>query len=280
MEAQTKIMKKYSIFHIPVLSFFSKELYREVGLHWKGVNFLYLFLLLAVCLTPTTIKMYIGFTNFVDNEAPAFIEQVPEITINDGKVSINEPQPYYIKDPDNGDILAIIDTTGQITSLKDSDALCLLTSDKLITRKSKFENRTYDLSNVKTFAVDSERITGWLHIARKFLVVVVYPLALLSSYVFRIVQALIYAAFGLLFASWCKVTLSYPTLLRLAVVAMTPSLLVKTIFGIAGIHLSCITSLIFLIMTLAYLYFAVQSISEIIPISQEAEDPEEMSPFH
>jgi len=277
METHTKIMKKYTIFHIPALSFFSKDLYRDVGLHWKGVNFLYLFLLLAICLLPTTIKMYIGFTNFVNNQAPAVVEQVPEITINNGKVSINEPQPYYIKDPENGDILAIIDTTGQITSLEDTDALCLLTGNKLITRKSEFENRTYDLSNVKAFVVDSERITGWLHIARKFLVIVVYPLALLGSYLFRIVQALIYAAIGLLFASWCKVTLTYATLLRLAVVAMTPCLLAKTIFGIADIHLPCLTSLIFIIITLAYVYFGVKANSEIIPISKEAINPEDMT---
>ncbi|TKJ38924.1 MAG: hypothetical protein CEE38_04300 [Planctomycetes bacterium B3_Pla] len=87
MEVHTKT---YSIFHIPVFSFFSKELYRDVGMHWKGVNFLYLLLLLAICLLPTTIKMYIGFANFANNEAPAIIEQIPEITINNGKVSINE----------------------------------------------------------------------------------------------------------------------------------------------------------------------------------------------
>jgi hypothetical protein len=45
MDAHTK---KYSIFHIPVFSFFSRELYRDVGMHWKGVNFLYLLLLLAI----------------------------------------------------------------------------------------------------------------------------------------------------------------------------------------------------------------------------------------
>ena len=277
METHTKTTKKYSIYHIPVLSFFSKELYRDVGLRWKGVNFLYLFLLLAVCLTPTTVKMYIGFANFVNNEAPPVIEQVPEITIDNGKVSINEPQPYYIKDPENGDILAIIDTTGQITSLKDTDAICLLTDNKLITKKSKFESRAYDLSNIEELFVDSERITGWLNIARKFLIVAVYPLALLGSYLSKIVKALIYAAIGLLFASWCKVKLSYAALLRLAVAAMTPCLLAKTIFGIAGIRLPCFTSLIFLVITLAYLYFAVKSNSEIIPIPQEAKGPEEMT---
>jgi len=92
---------------------------------------------------------------------------------------------------------------------------------------------------------------------------------------FRIVQALIYAAVGLLFALWCKVTLSYATLLRLAVVAMTPCLLAKTIFGIADIHLPYAT-LIFLVITLAYLFFAVKANSEIILIQEEAKDPEEM----
>ena len=275
MEANRKIMKKYSIFHIPVLSFFSEELYRDVGLYWKGVNFSYLFLLLAICLIPTTINTYIVFANFVNNEAPTVIEQVPEITITDGKVSISEPQPYYIKDPENGDILAIIDTTGQIKSLEDTDAFCLLTENSLIIKKSKFENRTYDLSNVKAFVVDSERITGWLQIGRKFLAVVIYPFALLGSYLFRIVQALIYAAVGLLFALWCKVTLSYATLLRLAVVAMTPCMLAKTIFGIADIHLPYAT-LIFLVITLAYLFFAVKANSEIILIQKETGDPEEM----
>ncbi len=268
-------MRRYSIFHVPALSFFSKELYIDVGQNWKGVNFLYLLLLLAVCLIPAMINLHRGISNFVNNEAPAVVNQVPEITITDGQVSIKETQPYYIKDPDSDEPLAIIDTTGQIESLEDTDAFFLLTGNKVIIKESKFENRSYDLSNVKAFAVDSERITGWLHIGRKYLAVVIYPFALLGSYLFRIVQALIYAAVGLLFALWCKVTLSYATLLRLAVVAMTPCLLAKTIFGIADIHLPYAT-LIFLVITLAYLFFAVKANSEIILIQEEAKDPEEM----
>ncbi len=275
MEAHIKIMKKFSIIHIPVLSFFSKELYIDVGQNWKGVNFSYLLLLLAICWIPTMIKIHVDFSNFVNNETPAIVNQVPEITITDGQVSIKETQPYYIKDPDSDEPLAIIDTTGQIESLEGTDAFFLLTGNKVIIKEGEFENRTYDLSNVKAFAVDSDRITGWLGIVRKFLTVVIYPFALLGSYLFRIVQALIYAAIGLLFALWCQVTLSYATLLRLAVVAMTPCLLAKTIFGLADIHLSYAT-LIFLVITLAYLFFAVKANSEIILIQEEAKDPEEM----
>ncbi len=253
-------MRRYSIFHVPALSFFSKELYIDVGQNWKGVNFLYLLLLLAVCLIPRTINLHRGISNFVNNEAPAIVNQVPEITITDGQVSIKETQPYYIKDPDSDELLAIIDTTGQIESIEDTDAFCLLTGNKVIIKKSKFENRTYDLSNVKAFAVDSERITGWLHIGRKFLAVVLYPFALLSSYVYRIVQVLIYAAIGLLFASFCKTTLSYAALIRLSVVAVTPCIIVGTILGLAD---TSIPYFLYLVAALVYLFFAVKSISGI-----------------
>jgi hypothetical protein len=171
-------MRRYSIFHAPVLSFFSKKLYIDVSQNWKGVNFLYLLLLLAVCLIPTTISLHRGISNFVNNEAPAIVNQVPEITITDGQVSIKETQPYYIKDPKSGEPLAIIDTTGQTESLKDTNAVCLLTVNKLIIEKSEFENRTYDLSNVKAFAMNGEQITDWLQIGGKFLAIAIYPFAI------------------------------------------------------------------------------------------------------
>ena len=259
-------MRRYSIFHVPALSFFSKKLYIDVGQNWKGANFLYLLLLLAICLIPTMINLHRGISNFVNNEAPAIVNQVPEITITDGQVSIKETQPYYIKDPDSDEPLAIIDTTGQIESLEDTDAFCLLTGNKVITKKSEFENRTYDLSNVKAFVVDSERITGWLQIGRKFLAVVIYPFVLLGYYMYRIVQALIYAAIGLLFASFCKTTLSYTALIRLAVVAVTPCIIVGTILGLTD---TSIPPFLYLVAALVYLFFAVKSISGIPEVHED-----------
>ena len=258
-------MRRYSIFHVPALSFFSKKLYIDVGQNWKGVNFLYLLLLLTVCLIPTMINLHRGMSNFVNNEAPAIINQIPEITITDGRVSIKEAQPYYIIDADSNKPLAIIDTTGRIDSLKETDALCLLTGNKVIMKKSNFENRTYDLSQIESFAINGEQITGWLQIGKKFLAVVIYPFALLGSYVYRIVQVLIYAAIGLLFASFCNTKLSYAALVRLAVVAVTPCIIVSTALGLAGTSLP---GFLYLVMALVYLFFAVKSNAD-IPVPQD-----------
>jgi len=266
-------MKKYFIIHVPIMSFFSKALYRDVGLYWKGLCFAYLLLLLAICWIPTMVMMHVGFSDFIDNEAPAVIEQVPEITITDGKLSIKEPQPYYIKYPGNDNVMAIIDTTETVESLEDPNAICLVTKTKIIWRQSKVETRTFDLSQVESFVLDSDRIMRWLRTAAKYLVVIIYPFALLGSYVYRIIQALIYAAIGLLFASWCKVSLSYDALLRLAITAVTPCIIVGTILGLVGVSLP---AWLYLAAALGLLFFGVKACSETTQTMEETDVREQL----
>ncbi len=268
-----KIMKKFSIIHVPLLSFFSKELYIDVGLNWKGVGFAYLLLLLILCWIPTMIKIHVGVSDFIDNEAPGFVEQVPEITIIDGEASIKEPQPYYITVPEGNDVLAIIDTTGTIYSLEDANTICLLTKSNFIWRQGEFETRTFDLSEVEHFVVDSERITGWLQTFKKYAVIAMSPFALLGSYVYRIVQALIYAAIGLLFASLCKTIFSYSALLRLSITAVTPCIIVSTVLGLASVYLPVY---LYLLAALGYLFFGVKVISQTPAIWEESDVSEEM----
>jgi hypothetical protein len=269
-----RTMKKFSIIHIPFLSFFSTDFYRDVGLKWKGICFGYLLLLLAICWIPMMVRIHLGFAGFVKNEAPTIVDQVPEITITDGQVSIDEPQPYYVKLPDSNEVIAIIDTTGTIQSIEDTKAFCLLTKNSLIMKQSNFETRTYDLSQVKSFTVSSSGIMKFLHIIKKILVIILYPIALLGSYIYRIIQALIYAAIGLLFASICKVSLKYDALLRLAVVAMTPCMIIKTIFGLAGVHIP-LAFLLFFLVTLAYLFFGVRVCSQTPATQEEIWNPQQ-----
>lgn len=262
-------LKRYSVFHVFVLSFFSKKLYVDIARNWKGLNFLYLLMLLAICWIPPMIELQMGFNNFMKNEAPLVLDQIPEITLNDGRISIKEEQPYFISDPESGVPYVVIDTTGKIKSLDDTDAFVLLTEDKVFSRKNKFESRTYDLSNIKEFfVVDGEKITGWLNIGKKYLVPVIYPIAVSGSYVYRIIQALIYAAIGLLFAKICKARLSYGTLVRLAIAAVTPCIIVGTLFAFIGFSLP---GIVYLLAALGYLFFAVASSS-----GQEDEEDDEM----
>jgi hypothetical protein len=260
-------MKKFSIFHIPIYSFFSSELYRDVGLNWKGVAYGYLFLLLAICTIPGMFKVQRGLSNFIDKQAPQFVSQVPKITIEKGEVSIEEKQPYYIMLPDcnNSDsnkVAAIIDTTGQIQSLDNTDAFVLLTKNKILSRQSPTEIRMYDLSQVKHFVLEQSTIMRWLDIIKKLLAPILYPFVLASSFIFRIIQSLIYAAIGLAFASWCKTKLPYLSLIRLSVVAMTPCIIIRTIFESASIKIP-LPGLWFFLLTMGFLFCGVKACSQI-----------------
>ena len=266
-------MKKFSIFQLPVLSFYSSQLYQDVGLNWKGVGLGYLFLLLAICTIPKMFKLHNGLSLFIDREAPPFIEQIPKITIEKGKVHIDQPQPYYIKAPDSNDVVAIIDTTGQIQSLENTEAFALLTKTKLIMRQSNAESRTYDLSQVESFVLDQDKITGWLNTVKKIFIPFLYPFVLLGSFIFRSIQALIYAVIGLFFAALCKTKLSYSALLRLAVVAVTPCIILRTVLEIISIKIP-MDGLLFFLIAMAYLFCGVRVCSMALTTAEDKIHPE------
>jgi len=267
-------MKKFSAIHIPPLSFFSKELYSDVALNWRGVNFFYLLLLLAACWIPIMIKLNNSIAQFVDNEAPRIVEQIPKITITNGEASIDESQPYYIKTPDSNSVLAIIDTTGTVKSLDNTGAYLLLTKNALIVRQSDVETRAYSLSQVKNFVLTSDRLMKWLQIFKKVFIIVSYPLALLGSFIFRIIQALIYGAIGLLFASWCKIKLTYDTLIRLSVIAVTPCIIISTILFLANVRLP-FAALIYFLIAMVYLLFGVKAAADEIAKQQQIQPPQQ-----
>jgi hypothetical protein len=241
------------------MSFFSKDLYRDVGVNWRGTCFGYLLLLLAVCWIPWMVKVHLGLSEFVKNEAPKMISQVPTITIKDGIASVDEPQPYYIMTPDSNEVFAIIDTTGTVTSLADSNALMLITKTEAMFKDNEHEK--FSFADIKDFTLSQAKLNRWLDTLRRLVVPVMYPLALVFSYAYRIVQALIYAAIGLLFAHGFKTKIEYPAMLRLAVVAVTPAIIIKTIATLAGLAL-CGMGMLYLGIAMVYLAVGVHAVSE------------------
>ena len=250
-------MKQYSIFHVPFMSFFSRALYRDVCFHWKGVAFGYLLLLLIICWIPQIIKFHTGLTEFVENDVPPMVSQVPTITFADGQASIDEPQPYFIVAPDSNEVLCVIDTTGTITSLDQTDAMFLLTKTEIIYKENDYKTESYEFSDFDDFVLSQDEINKWISVIKTWVTPIFCFFAVIGSYIFRMIQALIYGAIGLLFVNWCKSTHSYASVVRLAVVAVTPVIIVKTILSIAEVHIPFSGILGFLV-TMGYLYFAIK----------------------
>ena len=269
-------MKRYSIIQAFVLSFFSKSLYRDVARNWRGIGYSYLFFALLLVWIPTMIKMQVGLTRAVNNDSPAFTQQIPRITISNGQASTDVQTPYFIKDP-NGTPLIIIDTTGTYQSLDDTPAKLLLTKTKLIARDER-QTRIFELAGIESFELDRARVEGWLQTAKRWLVLVLFPILLACSFLFRAIQVLIYAAIGLLFARMANTSLDYKALMRLAAAALTPVLLLNLLLEFMPFHIP-FWWLLGTIIGLGYLFFAVKSNSESAPTSDEQPFPTPPAPM-
>jgi len=246
------------------MSFYSGSLYRDVGKNWRKISFLYLLLLSAVCTIPYVFKMHFRISDYLLNEGPKIVEQIPVITIKKGMVSIDRPMPYVTRDPEANEPLAIIDTTGHVTSLAGSPAVALLTRTTLLIRRSPTETWPYDLSEIDSLIIDRSKWYDWMETFVETFDYVFYPLALFSFFLFRTLQALIFGGLAMLFARGLKASLGYAACVSLAVVSMTPTILLNTVYNYVGLNIP-FSWLISTLISLCYLYGAVKANAESEP---------------
>ncbi len=254
-------MKRYTTVHPLFMSFYSKSLYQDVGRNWGRVSFLYLFLLIAVCMIPMMFRAHAAVSDYLLGEAPKIVRQIPVITISKGVVSVNVPTPYTIKDPQTGAPLIVIDTTGAVTSLQGSEAIILLTKTKLFLKRGPKETMTRDLSEIDSLTIDQPRVYEWIETFLEYFIYVLYPLALLFSFLLRIIEALIFGAIGISFARSLRIFLRYRALVSLAIISMTPSIILDTIYNYLEIDLP-FWWFFNLAVAMGYLFFAVKANAE------------------
>ena len=89
-------MKTYKFWQAPFYAFFSKDFYRSVGKHWKGLALTYLLFLLAITWIPTVLKINKQINKFENEFLADIIAKVPEMEINDGKLISSVKMPYIM----------------------------------------------------------------------------------------------------------------------------------------------------------------------------------------
>lgn len=252
-------MRKFTIIDPLYMSVYSRDIYRDVAANWSTwLCFLYLLSLLALCWVPGMIRLDTDLTYYLNDSAPKYIAQMPEIVISKGEASIKERQPYLIKDPDNGETFMIIDTTGSSKSLDNSNAVALLTKDRLIVKTPDNRQQVFNLlelgdGTITKFVVKEaiERFTEWF-------AVLFYPFAVIFSFIFRAAEVLIIAMFGSILTRSLGAALSYKQLVRIGAIAITPLVIFNTlvIFFRIEIPIPFLTDIIFIT---AYQVFAIRS---------------------
>jgi hypothetical protein len=250
-------MQRYTIIHPLLFSFYSKSLYQDVARNWKGLCLLYLLSVVALCAIPGVMKFHSDLSAYMTTEAPKIAKQVPVITITKGKVSIDKPEPYIINDEKTNAPLIIIDTSGKITSLEGSSAIALIKKTEILVKKDAGETRRFDLSGVDDLVINRSVVYSWIDTIEELFVFILYPIAVLFSFLYHMIEVLLFAVIGIMFTRKFRIPLNFRTLVRLAAISATPSLILGTLLIAADIRVSYWWPMSFWI-SIGYLYFAVR----------------------
>jgi len=248
-------MLKFDFFRTLIGSFYNPETYRDIVNHKKGNTFGYLAILVLLCCIPLIFSMVNGINNFMNNEGAFIINQVPEIKVSNGIVTMDKESPYFIKTK-AGVTIAVIDLSDSagITGLQ-GNVKVLLTKNKLIGQEKENEIRTYDLSKVQSFTLNARKILEWFGYAW-IVYIIIFAFMAIAFFIYRLVQAIVNGVFGLIISSILKVTLDFTSLMYIAMVAITPVAIIASIIWATGIQIPLKGWLGF-ILALGYLSFGI-----------------------
>ena len=257
-------MRRYSALRAPLLAFYSKALYRDVARNWSGSGVLYPLLLLAACCVP--VMVCLQFRAFGPRAAwlAPIVEQIPPITIADGEVSVEATQPYFIRDSKTGKPVAILDTTGQVPSLKGTEARLLLTKTQLFVRQATGEVMAADAAELPFRRMDRRKATLWVWWLNGPLAAALYLVLIPLAYVYLLAQDIVCAGLGLLLVRDQRWQFNYRTVMRLASVAATPAAILATLAIVAGLRAPLAVWLIACFaLTVGYLWFGIRAATEL-----------------
>lgn len=238
---------------------FLPALWRDAGRNWRGFGFWYLVILFTLSWAAVFARWSGPLKNFVQTEVPKFAKEVPTVDIKDGVVTTDVPyEPYVIEDPESGNAIIVIDTTGETTEPPEPEPSMLLTKDKLIVRNNR-KLETHDLSDIKQFHFSGQDVQSWADWGLTMWWPAGFPIAVVLTTIWRLLEVLIYAAIGMAVASSVRPPLTFGACMRLAALAITPIVLIDTVLWLTGWSFGCAWVFMGIAIAIVLLVFMVRA---------------------
>lgn len=250
-------MKRYSITDPLHMAFYAREIYQDVVLAWRGFGLLYMLSLVALCTIPGMVKFHNQLGSFVTNDAPAYIRQMPTLTLAKGSLSVPENRPYIITDPATNEAAMVIDTSGKYQTLEQSKSKLLLTSGQLHIQTGT-EPVAMSLSQIDDMTLTREKMYEMLEVLAEWAAITFYPAAVILAYVYRLIQMIFFACLTLVYARIAGIPMRFAAGMRLAAIAMTPMIAAFTLTGFFDVPVP-LPWLIGTALTISYIMFGVRS---------------------
>jgi hypothetical protein len=248
------------------LCFYSKEFYRDVAQRWRGSAFLFLLLVVALYCIPLSLTLDSANKRLLNTSGEDIIEQMPVMTFKQGRLSTDKKQPYIVYLPGSGaprsHPLFIFDNTGKYTTDNLDKNQILITDKMFVMREQNGGYRSVPFDTIPNAVVTHETLEGLADKIRHWFLPFVFFISIIAVFLFRFIQVLIYGLIGLIFNSITGAYLEYSQLVRIAIMAVTPVILIDTLLLLVAPHVSW--GLIGFLAAMGYLYFGVRSNRELI----------------
>ncbi|MDR3491779.1 MAG: DUF1189 family protein [Gammaproteobacteria bacterium] len=249
---------KYNFLQALYMSFYSRDFYREVGQRWGARAILYLLFVVALCWIPATYVIQSFINKNLPSTMTKFIDQVPPMTIKKGIAETPEYHPYFIVDPETKKIVGIIDTTGKYKSLDNTPAFFLMTNDKIIYLTKDQGVKIHKFDTNLNMDIVPQVIKQKVISFSSWLWIVIFSFCVVFSFCWRLLQAVFYSLFGLMYGAVADTRVGYSTIWLLALVAITPVIIINTILFLS--HIIFPHEWIFtFVLAMIYLCFAINA---------------------
>ncbi len=254
--------------HVPVLSFFSPGVYRDVAVRWRGTGMAYLLFVVALVMIPQAAATHVDLRNIVNQLAPAILPQLPTIFVKAGVVTVEPPGERTINDPRTGQPMLHIDTAREGTTLDADAPPMVLTGNALLLRRTDGEVQVVSLAAVDGLKLDAASVMATLQVMQALAVPVLYPLSVAVLFLAQLIKALLLAWVGRMYTSRMTAQLKFRVCLRLAMVALTPPLVVGSIMD--ALHV--VVPLSFVVATVATFSYMMMGVASVYEEEPDEED--------
>lgn len=238
-------LKKF--FQIVLLSFYSPALYIEISQKWRYWGFNYLLKLSILITFVSSIALSILIISFnVDNPVIiSLLSKIPELKIEKNIahfVDDSLKSPIRIKAPNNSQDLIIVDLDIAEAKNYNQDAI-IFTSDRLSfnLEGSSVEIFYKDLLNELNISVlNTENIIRIFNESKKKLYSAILflgvPVGSLIFFVIMLLKATFYSSIAGVIMKIMNSRLDFKTLTRIAIVSLTPSVIISTTISLLFIQ--------------------------------------------
>ena len=209
-------MTKYKSWQAPIYAFFSTQFYREVGCNGKGVGFLYLFVVLALACAIPQIKSAKMLHDRTLSFGSQIVNQVPEININNGRLSINRESPSFISNPSNGDYLMAFDTSGANLISPELNVPVIIRAEGFTRDDGAFTS----FHGINDVHLSSKELMHWLRVVSFGTPIALYLFGVAVDWVLLVIQAFGLSLAGLALAKAVGINIKYEGILRITCLAL------------------------------------------------------------